>query len=322
MITVVKPGLETSVQDWPGRIGYWEQGFPPSGPFDSWSFRLANLLVGNQPGDAGLECQFMGPTLRFERDAVIAVTGADMAPALDGGALEMWRSHAVKAGQELSLGPARRGARAYIAISGGIDTPPVLGSRSTFHMAGIGGLEGHAIKAGQTIPVGQGKGTPGRRVKPEARPQLGEIRTWQIEAVAGPNDDWVDEAAHQRFLSVDWKLQARSNRTGYRLDGPEWTFTERATNKRPEHGEHPSNVLDHGYPVGTVNLCGQTPIILVVDAPSTGGFINPYTIPSGAFWKLAQAKPNDTFRFTKISVDEAHELRRAIDRRCVAESLE
>ena len=322
MISVIKPGLETSVQDWPGRIGFWEQGFPPSGPFDSWSFRLANLLVGNQPGDAGLECQFMGPSLRFERDTVVAVTGADMVPTLDGMGFEMWRSHKVKAGQVLALGPARKGARAYIAVAGGIDVPPVLGSRSTFHMAGIGGIEGHAIKAGQTLPVGQGRGTAGRQVKLSARPEIGEGRVWQIEAVRGPNDDWVDDAAHQRFVSVDWKLQARSNRTGYRLDGPEWTFTERATNKRPEHGEHPSNVLDHGYPVGTVNLCGQTPIILVVDAPSTGGFINPYTVPSGAFWKLAQAKPNDIFRFRVVTVDQAHELRRAIDRLCASASLE
>lgn len=322
MISVIKPGLETSVQDWPGRIGFWEQGFPPSGPFDSWSFRLANLLVGNEPGEAGLECQFMGPSLRFERDTVVAVTGADMAPTLDGGDLEMWRSHKVKAGQVLALGPARKGARAYIAVAGGIAVPLVLGSRATFHMAGIGGMEGHAIKAGQILPVGAGKGTPGRRVKSSARPEIENRRVWPIEAVRGPNDDWVDEAAHARFVSVDWKLQARSNRTGYRLDGPEWTFTERATNKRPEHGEHPSNVLDHGYPVGTVNLCGQTPIILVVDAPSTGGFINPYTVPSGAFWKLAQAKPNDIFRFKTITVDQAHELRRAIDRLCAPASLE
>ncbi len=322
MITVIKPGLETSVQDWPGRIGYWEQGFPPSGPFDSWSFRLANLLVGNQSGEAGLECQFMGPTLRFERAAIIAVTGAEMNPTLDGAPLDLWASHAVKAGQILALGPARKGARGYIAVAGGIDVPPVLGSRSTFHMAGIGGIEGHAIKAGQTLPVGDGEGLPGRRVKPAARTTIGESRTWKIEAVRGPNDDWVDEAAHQRFVSVDWKLQARSNRTGYRLDGPEWTFTPRATNKRPEHGEHPSNVLDHGYPVGTVNLCGQTPIILVVDAPSTGGFINPYTVPSAAFWKLAQAKPNDIFQFNVVTVDQAHELRRAIDRLCTPASLE
>jgi urea carboxylase len=322
MLSVLKPGLETSVQDWPGRIGFWEQGFPPSGPFDSWSFRLANLLVGNQPGEAGLECQFMGPTLRFERAAVIAVTGADMTPTLDGAPLESWASHAVKAGQVLALGPARKGARAYVAIAGGIDVPLVLGSRSTFHMAGIGGVEGHALKAGQSVKLGDARGTPGRRVKPSARPPLGEGKVWQIEAVRGPNDDWVDEAAHRRFVSVDWKLQARSNRTGYRLDGPEWTFTERATNKRPEHGEHPSNVLDHGYPVGTVNLCGQTPIILVVDAPSTGGFINPYTVPSGAFWKLAQAKPNEIFRFKVVTVDQAHELRRAIDRLCTPASLE
>ncbi|MSO70066.1 MAG: biotin-dependent carboxyltransferase [Alphaproteobacteria bacterium] len=322
MISVIKPGLETSVQDWPGRIGYWEQGFPPSGPFDSWSFRLANVLVGNQPGEAGLECQFMGPTLRFERAAIIAVTGAEMNPTLDGAPLELWASHVVKAGQILALGPARKGARSYIAVAGGIDVPPVLGSRSTFHMAGIGGIEGHAIKAGQTLPVGESKSVPGRRVKPAARPTIGESRVWQIEAVRGPNDDWVDEAAHQRFVSVDWKLQARSNRTGYRLDGPEWTFTPRATNKRPEHGEHPSNVLDHGYPVGTVNLCGQTPIILVVDAPSTGGFINPYTVPSAAFWKLAQAKPNDIFKFNLVTVDQAHELRRAIDRLCTPASLE
>ncbi|MGD9538077.1 MAG: biotin-dependent carboxyltransferase family protein [Alphaproteobacteria bacterium] len=321
MISVIKPGLETSVQDWPGRIGYWEQGFPPSGPFDSWSFRLANLLVGNRPGDAGLECQFMGPTLRFEREAVIAVTGADMAPALDGVPLEPWRSHAVKPGQTLALGAARQGARAYVAVAGGIDVPLVLGSRSTFHMAGIGGMAGHAIKAGQSLPVGETKGTPGRRVKEAARPPLDGARVWQIEAVPGPNDDWIDAAGHERFLGSDWTLQARSNRTGYRLTGPEWSFTARATNKRPEHGEHPSNVLDHGYPVGTVNLCGQTPIILVVDAPSTGGFINPYTVPSGAFWKLAQAKPNDTFRFKAITVDEAHALRRAIDRLCTPDSL-
>jgi urea carboxylase len=264
----------------------------------------------------------MGPTLRLERAAVIAVTGADKAPTLDGAPLEMWRSHAVKAGQTLAMGPARQGARAYLAVAGGIDVPPVLGSRSTFHMAGIGGMGGHAIKAGQTLPVGEARGTPGRRVKPSARPVLDSNRVWQIEAVPGPNDGWIDEAGHRRFLSADWTLQARSNRTGYRLTGPDWTFTERATKKRPEHGEHPSNVLDHGYPVGTINLCGQTPIILVVDAPSTGGFINPYTVPSGAFWKLAQAKPNDTFRFKPVTVDEAHALRRAIDRLCAADSLE
>ena len=137
MIAVVKPGLETSVQDFPGRLGYWEQGFPPSGPMDPWSFRLANLLVGNEPGAAGLECQFLGPTLRFEADTVFAVTGADMGPTIDGEPVTLWQSHRAKPRQVLALGAAVRGARAYLAFAGAIDCPAVLGSRSTFHQAGI-----------------------------------------------------------------------------------------------------------------------------------------------------------------------------------------
>jgi 5-oxoprolinase (ATP-hydrolysing) subunit C len=319
MMEVERPGLETSVQDFPGRLGFWEQGFPPSGPFDMWSHRLANALVGNGQRAATLECQFMGPTLRFQRDGVIAVTGADMGPTLDGNPVPLWESIAVKAGQVLSLGPARIGARAYIAVAGGIDTPPVLGSRSTFHLAGVGGMQGSAIKAGQVIPVAAAGGTPVRSVPDDYRPPITGKREWTIEVVPGPNDEWIDAAGHERFLGSPWKLQAKSNRTGMRLEGPRWTFTERATNKRPEHGHDPSNILDHGYPMGAVNLCGQTPIILVVDGPSTGGFINPYTVPSAAFWKLAQARPGDMFRFRAVGLEEAQALRRRIDQFCNAD---
>lgn len=316
MLEVIKPGLETSVQDFPGRLGFWEQGFPPSGPFDMWSHRLANLAVGNPEGAATLECQFIGPTLRFRHDGVVAVTGADMSPALDGRPFSMWEGVAVRAGQILSLGAARTGARAYIAVAGGIDTQPVLGSRSTFHMAGVGGMGGYALRAGQLVPVAAVDAAPGRRVAASSRPPIGSQREWTIEVVPGPNDDWIDAAGHDVFLSSPWKLQAKSNRTGFRLDGPRWSFTELATNKRPEHGHDPSNILDHGYPMGAVNLCGQTPIILVVDGPSTGGFINPYTVPSGSFWKLAQSRPGDTYRFAKVSVERAQQMRRDIDRQC------
>ena len=322
MLEVIKPGLETTVQDYPGRIGYWEQGFPFSGPMDDWSFRLANLLVGNPEGAAGLECQFTGPALRFGRDSVVAVTGADMQPTLDNAPAPLWESFAVRAGQVLAFRFARLGARAYLAIAGGIDTPPVLGSRATFHQAGIGGLDGHALKAGQSLPLGDGAGTPGRRVREDCRPPLNAERVWQMEAVPGPNDDWIDEAGHRMFLESDWTVQTRSNRTGFRLSGPAWSFTEKATDKRSEHGEDPSNILDHGYPVGAVNLCGQTPIILVNDGPSTGGFINPYTVPSAAFWKLAQSKPGDVYRFRAVSVDEAQDQRRAINRLIAEASIE
>ncbi len=322
MLDILKPGLETCVQDFPGRYGFWEQGFPPSGPFDMWSFRLANLAVGNPAEAAGLEIQFLGPTLRFRRAATIALTGAEMAPALDGVPLPQWESVAVRAGQTLATGFASRGARAYLAIAGGIETAPVLGSRSTFHMAGVGGFEGHALKEGQTLPLGDAAGTPGRRVRAACRPPIPDGGEWRIEVVAGPNDDWIDEEGHRTFLESAWTLQAQSNRTGYRLTGPEWSFAARATEKGPEHGEHPSNILDHGYPVGAVNLCGQTPIILVNDGPSAGGFINPYTVPSAAFWKLAQSKPNDVYRFHKVSVAEAQAARRAIDELCTESSLE
>ena len=321
MIEVIKPGLETSVQDWPGRLGYWNQGFPPSGPMDSWSMRLGNVLVGNEPGDAALEAQYMGPTLKFQRDALIAVTGADMKPALDGSAVPMWESVVVKAGQTLVLTFPKFGARTYIAIAGGIRTEPWLGSRSTFHKAGVGGMEGQAIKEKQVIPVGPGRGNPGRKVKPETRPVISENKRWEIEVVVGPNDDWIDAAGHKMFLSSDWKLSGKSDRTGFRLDGPQWTFTEKAHKKAPEHGSIPSNIIDQGYPIGAINLAGQTPIILVNDGPSMGGFINPYTVPQCAFWKLGQSKPGDVYNFKAISVEEAQVQAHRMKQLCTEASI-
>jgi urea carboxylase len=321
MFEVIVPGLETSIQDYPGRIGFWNQGFPPSGPMDSWSFRLANLLVGNEAGAAGLEVQYMGPTLKFQRDGVIAITGADMQPKLDGQPAPIWESIAVKAGQTLALTSSKVGVRSYIAIAGGVDTPPWLGSRSTFHKAGVGGMQGRALQKGQVVPVAKGKGTPGRKAKPDCRPSFATDKIWTIEVVAGPNDDWIDEAGHKQFLSTSWKLSSKSDRTGFRLEGPQWTFTEKAYKKAPENGAEPSNIIDQGYPLGAINLAGQTPIILVNDGPSMGGFINPYTVPSAAFWKLGQSKPGDLYRFKSISVDEAQMLRKQLNAVCSASSI-
>jgi len=322
MLEVIEPGLETSVQDWPGRLGYWNQGFPPSGPMDSWSFRLANVLVGNEPGAAGLEAQYIGPSLKFRRDGLIAVTGADMQAKLDGTAIPMWESVAVKADQTLQMAFAKTGARGYIAIAGGIATEPWLGSRSTFHKAGVGGMEGHALKKGQIVPVGEGHGQAGHKVAETARPTFPTDKRWEIEVVAGPNDDWIDEAGHKRFLGSDWKLSSKSDRTGFRLDGPDWTFTAKATDKAPEHGSEPSNIIDQGYPCGAINLAGQTPIILVNDGPSMGGFVNPYTVPRAAFWKLGQSKPGEIYRFKAVSVEQAqamaHELRQVCSEASIA----
>ena len=309
MVQVIKKGLETSVQDYPGRIGTLNLGFPPSGPMDSWSFRLANVLVNNEPGTAALECQFMGPTLKFNDDRIIAITGADMSPKIDGTPVPLWESLEVKKDQILEMAFATVGARSYIAFSGGINTTPWLGSRSTFHKAGVGGIDGKAIQDGQIIPLNKSKSVKGRKIKNSSIPVMSTNKKWLVEVVKGPNDDWVDEKGHKMFLNSDWKLQSKSDRTGYRLEGPKWSFTEKATNKGLEHGTFPSNIIDQGYPVGAINLAGQTPIILVNDGPSMGGFIVPYTVPSASFWKLGQAKPGDSFNFVEISVEKAQTLR-------------
>ena len=309
MVQVIKKGLETSVQDYPGRIGTLNLGFPPSGPMDSWSFRLANILVDNEPGTAALECQFMGPTLKFNSDRIIAITGADMSPKIDGTPVPLWESLEVKKDQILEMAFATVGARSYIAFSGGINTTPWLGSRSTFHKAGVGGIKGKAIQDGQIIPLNKSKSITGRKIKKSSIPVMSTNKKWSVEVVKGPNDDWVDEKGHKMFLNSDWKLQSKSDRTGYRLEGPKWSFTEKATNKSLEHGTFPSNIIDQGYPVGAINLAGQTPIILVNDGPSMGGFIVPYTVPSASFWKLGQAKPGDSFNFVEISVEKAQTLR-------------
>jgi 5-oxoprolinase (ATP-hydrolysing) subunit C len=323
MFEVLKPGLETSIQELPGRIGYWEQGFPPSGPADGWSFRLANLLVGNPRDMAALECQFIGPTLRFGRGGLIALTGADMPAKLDDEPAPYWRTVPVRAGQVLSLGPAKSGVRSYIAFDGGVDTPVVLGSRATFHMAGVGGVGGYALKAGQTIPLGAASPAVSmRKVLPGKRPAIASSGPRAVECMLGPNDDWLDGPAIERFFSADWLVQAKSNRTGMRLTGPAFTFSDKARNKRPEHGADPSNILDHGYPLGTINLAGQTPIILIQDAPSTGGFINPFTVPSAALWKLGQVRPGEILHFRQVGMSEAREMRRVLDAVCTDASLE
>jgi len=321
MIEVLKTGLETAIQDWPGRHGYWNQGFPVSGPMDSWSMRMANVLVGNEPGSAALEAQIFGPALRFTDHRVIAVCGADMKPTLDDEPIPLWESIEVKPGQVLKLGAARSGARSYIAVSGGFASPIVLGSRSTFAKAGVGGVDDGPLVEGQQLPLFDSAGTPGLRVPPHARPTLSTNSIWEVEVCAGPNDDWIDEAGKARFLEADWKLSPKSDRTGYRLEGPEWTFSEKAYDKRPENGALPSNIIDHGYPMGAINLAGQTPIILMNDGPSMGGFINPYTIPSAAFWKLGQAKAGDTLRFREILVEDAQAVAMQLIELCKPETL-
>ena len=321
MLTVVKPGLETTVQDWPGLKGGFRYGFNHSGAIDHWSFRVANLLVGNEPGAAGLEAQFIGPTLRFEHDGWFAVTGADMAPTLDGTPVPQWQTVAAQAGQELAIGSAVTGARGYIAFAGGIAATPFLGSCATHTMAEAGGLTGRKLDAGDELPL-HATDAPAPKRAPEAmRPTFPADGHWEIEVVLGPSDDWVSDDGHALFLGTDWGVSPRSNRMGVRLEGPEMLFADRATNKAPEQGSHPSNCVDIGYPFGGINLCGDTPIVLLNEGLTLGGFIVPWTVPTAALAKVGQARPNEVFRFRAVSVAEAQAMRRAVNEICQPEYL-
>ena len=320
-IEVLNSGLETSIQDFPGRIGYLEQGFPQSGPMDTRSFRLANLLVGNDASSAALECQYIGPKLKFHENKLISVTGAFMEPKINGEVIKNYQTYEIKKNQILSLSFARNGVRSYISISGGINSPLILGSRSTFHQAGIGGVSGGAIKVGDFLKIFHSK-CKNKFFLPEIyHTPIQKKDVMEIEVILGPNDDWISKEGHSIFFNSLWILSVKSNRTGLRLEGPELKFSKKAFDKPNEHGQDPSNILDHGYPLGAINLAGQTPIILVNDGPTAGGFINPYTVPSSSFWKLAQAEPRQKIKFKKITIEEAINNRINENKLCTKKNL-
>jgi biotin-dependent carboxylase-like uncharacterized protein len=327
MLEIVKHGLETTVQELPGRVGFWEQGFPPSGPADAWSFRLANLLVGNHRDTAALEWQFIGPTLRFHRDGAFALTGAQATAKLDDQPVPMWRTIHVRAGQTLAIATARTGARGYVAVSGGIAAANVLGSRATFHMAGLGGTGTGALKAGDRIALGEAASAVKPLTAPDGvRPPIdvpagSGTHDSRIAAMLGPNDDWLDDRSTMMFFDSEWTVSTQSNRTGLRLSGPEFSFSPQAYAKPAEHGSEPSNIIDHGYPLGAISIAGQTPIAFLHDSPSAGGFIVPFTVPRFDLWRLGQARPHAKLRFRRVTMDDANEGRRRLDKLCTTQSL-
>jgi biotin-dependent carboxylase-like uncharacterized protein len=219
------------------------------------------LLVGNHRDTAALEWQFIGPTLRFHRDCAIALTGADVVAKLDDGVVPLWQTIHVRAGQVLACAAAKTGARGYIAVSGGIATASVLGSRATFHMAGIGGISGGSLKTGEQVPLGEAK--PVRKlltVVDSARPPIDPLASAglsdsRIAAMLGPNNTWLEDNSVMMFFDSEWTVSTNSNRTGLRLSGPQFTFSPQAYAKPAEHGSEPSNILDHGYPVWGYQHC-------------------------------------------------------------------
>ncbi|MFA6961518.1 MAG: urea carboxylase [Opitutaceae bacterium] len=311
-IEVLEGGTQTTVQDYPGRIGYWDVGVPPSGPMDNLSFRLANRLVGNPDTAAALELTVNGPSLRFNTAAVVALTGAHMPATLDNKPVAQHRAFRIRAGQTLRIGSIDGpGLRAYLAIRHGLDVPDYLGSKSTFTLGLFGGHSGRALRTGDVLrvhtstPAGVTTDAPLLRAPASIQPPL--TREWQIGVLYGPHGapDFFTEADITTLLSTAYEVHYNSARTGVRLIGPkpEW-----ARRDGGEAGLHPSNIHDNAYAIGTVDFTGDMPIILGPDGPSCGGFVCPFTIVQAELWKMGQLKPGDKVRFTVLTAQHAREL--------------
>jgi len=309
MIKVMNPGLQTTIQD-QGRIGYYEVGMPPSGAMDKYSYKASNLLVGNNENAAVLEITYLGPTLQFEQDAKVAITGGEMPPKINGKPVPLWETLAVKAGDELSFEFIKNGARVYLAVAGGFDVPLVMDSRSTYTLCGIGGFEGRPLQQGDLLKVGtdQQREVPvGTRISDDLIPVYAKNHT--IRVVVGLCSYRLTEESKKRFFSIDWTVTPEANRVGYRFKGDRLQFVER---EQPfGAGSNPSNVVDLGYPIGSIQVPdGVEPIALLNDAVTGGGYATICTIISTDLDKMAQVKTNEKVRFIAVDMNEALQARK------------
>jgi urea carboxylase len=305
---VLSGGTQTSVQDYPGRLGYWAVGVPPSGPMDSRALRLGNRLLGNPEGSAALEITMSGPLLRFNTDAVVAITGATIPLTLDGQPQAMNSALFVASGSTLALGTiAGAGARSYLSVRGGLELPDYLGSKSTFTLGQFGGHGGRALRAGDVlhIPALTDRGV-GQTLPLEQLHDLPAVR--QIRVIYGPHGapEYFTEHYIETFFATHWEVHFNSSRTGVRLIGPkpEWVRADGG-----EAGLHPSNIHDNPYAIGAVDFTGDMPVILGPDGPSLGGFVCPVTIIEADLWQLGQLKAGDKVQFHPVSLQTARALK-------------
>lgn len=303
-VTVISPGIQTTVQDAAGRTGLWDVGVPPSGAYDELGFMLANLAVGNPDSAAGLECVVTGPVLTVTEPRLVAVGGAASAATIDGRPLPRGRAVRLRPGQVLDVGPLEGpGMRGYFAIEGGLDVPRVLGSRATFLLGGFGGHEGRPLVAGDALPLGRRENL----IAPVAAGAPELSHDWELRVIAGPHGapDYLTPEGVEAFFDAAWLVDHRADRTGVRLVGPTpgWARTDGG-----EAGLHPSNLHDSAYPVGGIMLSGDTPVIVGKDGPSLGGFVVPAVVIEADRWKIGQLRPGDSVRLVPVTAAVADAL--------------
>ncbi len=308
-INVITSGIMTTIQDL-GRPGYYHLGIPMGGAMDRLALRVANMLVGNDETAAGLESVFVGPELEFTEDALVAVCGAELPPKIDGEEQPTWTALAIKKGQVLSFDFLKAGARAYIAISGGINTQPHLGSRSTYPIGALGGVDGRAVQPGDKLPLGKSAGTARAGASVSERHRRVPGASAELRVLPGLYWDRITEDAQRTFFEDTWKVANEADRMGYRFQGGRpLDFVPR---EQPfSAGSDPSNITDACYPYGSIQVpSGQEPIVLHRDAVSGGGYFMLGTIISADMDLIGQLQPNTPTQFVKVDMDAALEARK------------
>lgn len=318
---ITSPGAYTTVQDYPGRVGYWRIGVPPSGPMDAYSFRLANRIVGNHYKAPAIELTLNGPKILFHTETIIAISGGVAACSLNDKPIEQNKPVQVNRGDHLAIGKLSVGCRAYLAIRGGIDVPEYLGSRSTFALGNMGGYNGRVLKLGDVLFLNQpelaSSSLPGPAYEPRAPPanllpKISDDKEWTIGVTCGPHGspDFFKPESVEEFFSEKWKVHYNSNRFGVRLIGPKPKW---ARKDGGEGGLHPSNAHDYVYSLGAINFTGDEPVIITSDGPSLGGFVCQAVVPEAELWKVGQVKPGDSIQFVPISYQVARQLKESQD---------
>lgn len=315
MLKVIEPGLLTTVQDL-GRFSWYHIGMPPSGAMDNFAFRVGNLLLGNEEKAAGLEITYVGPKLEVSQETLVAVTGGDLSLHINDRPAALWQAHRVTPGDRVSLGSITRGARAYFCIAGGIDVPLLLGSRSTYMLGRFGGLEGRKLQAGDRLPLGlclpAYEALLGRTVDRTLIPI--PSKDLEVRIVMGMCSYRVKDESLADFLAATWEVSTEADRIGYRLKGP--TFQFKAGEQPFGAGANPSNVVDLGYPVGSIQIPGGLEAILLLnDAVTGGGYTTIGTVIKADLDRVAQASPGSKVRFRAVGIDEALHARRVREAR-------
>ncbi|MGB8452558.1 MAG: urea carboxylase [Anaerocolumna sp.] len=308
-LEVLDGGVQTTVQDYPGMIGYWYVGVPPCGPMDSYNFRIGNSILGNPKDSPGLEMTLKGGSYRFRTTISFCITGADMDATLDGVEIGMYQVVHAPALSVLKFKDCKVGMRTYLLVAGGFDIPKIMGSSSTFIDGKFGGHNGRALHTGDVLRVTDHCVIDTIESMPEKyRPQL--TNTWTIGVIPGPQPtaEYLKPEYLKTLVTSDYEVNFNSARTGVRLNGPipQWVRKDGG-----EAGLHPSNIHDNAYAIGTLDLTGDQSTLLGPDGPSLGGFVCTVTTAKGELWKLGQLHPGDKVRFQLIDLEQAKAIREA-----------